>query len=271
MLSALLHINSTDIQKAAADIKGGAANYHLWHLLAWQEIKQRYRRSTLGHLWLAVSMIVSLTTMGVLVTYLFNHSFERFIPYLCASLVFWQFMQGILNEGSTCLIQAQTWIMQIERPLFTYVMQMLWRNVIALGHNALVFVAVSILFTQVPNANILWAFVAFPLALLAIGWMGLLVAILSARFRDIPVMLQNAVAVLFWVTPIVYFPDQLGDRRFIVDLNPFSHILILFRAPFLGEAPSPDNWLWVGTIAVLGWAGTLLVFARFRSRVPYWL
>jgi lipopolysaccharide transport system permease protein len=96
-------------------------------------------------------------------------------------------------------------------------------------------------------------------------------AVLSARYRDIPVMIQNILNILFWFTPLMYFPEQLGNKRFIVDYNPLSHMVALVREPLLGGTPSLNDWLIVLALAVFGWLGAFLFFARFRARVVYWL
>jgi ABC-type polysaccharide/polyol phosphate export permease len=101
--------------------------------------------------------------------------------------------------------------------------------------------------------------------------MALVCAIVSARYRDVPVIIGNIIAVLFWLTPLMYFPEQLGRRRYIADYNPFTHMIALVREPLLGGAPSLNDWLVVLAMAVFGWIGTFLFFARFRARIVYWL
>ena len=44
----------------------------LWGYLGWQDIKQRYRRSVLGPLWISISMGVIATAMGILYGALFG-------------------------------------------------------------------------------------------------------------------------------------------------------------------------------------------------------
>lgn len=264
-------VTRKQIAEALADMRGGLANYRLWHLLAWQEIKQRYRRSTLGPLWLTTSMGVQIATMGLLVSFLFQHPFGKFIPYVCIGLIVWSLINGIISEGAMCFVAASGYITQIKRPLTTYLFQTIWRNVIVMGHNFIVYIIVAIIFVIVPNGSGILLLVAFPLVLLSLSWVGLFVGVLSARFRDVPIMLQSTFAVLFWLTPIVYYPEQLGNKRIIVELNPFTHMIELLRAPLLGEMPSLTNWLVVIGIVLSGWLITLLFFARFRARIAYWL
>ena len=75
----------------------------------------------------------------------------------------------------------------------------------------------------------------------------------------------------FWLTPLVYFPEQLGQKRFIAEYNPFTHMIALVREPLMGGTPTLNDWAIVLAIAILGWIGTLLFFARYRARIVYWL
>lgn len=260
-----------DFELALDDVTQGIFQWRIWHMLALQEIRQRYRRSTLGPLWISVTLAVQVAAMGWLVGLLFNQPYNRYLPYLAVGFVVWNFWLTTIIEGAVTFIGAAGTIVQVKRPLLAYVMQTLWRNVIVLGHTAVVFVVVFFMFDIVPNANTLYLIVTLPLLILSMAWMMVLLGMLSVRFRDVPVMVQNAMTVLFWITPIFYFPEQLGGRRIIADANPLTHVIDIVRQPLLGQAPSTLNWLVVIGVVVVGWLVALFFFARFRARVPYWL
>ena len=81
----------------------------------------------------------------------------------------------------------------------------------------------------------------FPLGLLLIGlnavWVGLLLGLLCARFRDIPPMITNLVQVALFLTPIMWKKEMLGRYEWThADLNPFHHFIEIVRAPLLGQA-----------------------------------
>ena len=267
----MLQLTRGQIAVALKDLLGGIGDWRLWHLLAWQDIKQRYRRSTLGPIWLTLSMGVQMLVMGVVFTFLFRASYEKYVPYICAGMVFWSLITQVINEGAMVFISSMSYLMQVKRPLMTYVMQTVWRNVIILGHNFVIYVVIAIAYLVVPGASIIFWPLGLLLDVLCISWMALLLGIISARYRDIPMIVQSLLGVLFWGTPLMYYPEQLGKAEYIVELNPFTHVIALARAPLLGEAPTPTNWLVVAGLAVAGWAFTILFFARFRARIVYWL
>jgi ABC-type polysaccharide/polyol phosphate export permease len=95
---------------------------------------------------------------------------------------------------------------------------------------------------------------------------------MCVRFRDIPQIVASLLQVAFFLTPILWQPTMLSGRRVVVvDYNPFYHFVELIRGPLLGHDPSRLSWLVVAAITVVGWAMTLMLYSRYRSRIPYWV
>jgi lipopolysaccharide transport system permease protein len=76
---------------------------------------------------------------------------------------------------------------------------------------------------------------------------------------------------VFFVTPIFWSANLLGERRWIVDFNPLYHLIEIARAPMLNEYPSMVNYGVVIAISVFGWGLALMFYSRFHKRVVYWL
>jgi lipopolysaccharide transport system permease protein len=266
----MLDLTRAQALRAKDDIRDSVSRWRLWNLLAWQDVKQRYRRSTIGPFWLTLSMGVQILIMGVVVSLLFKQPFSRSLPYVALGVIFWSMISGMVNDGAMSFVTSTSWILQINLPLGMYVIQRIWSNVIAMGHNLVIFVVLAAIY-QIYSATFLIFLVALPLVLVSLAWAPLLLAVASTRFRDLPAIVTNFFNLLFWVTPIVYQPEQLGPNRFLADLNPLTHMLALLRDPLLGKMPSGENLLVVVATAVVGWAIAFPFFARFRGRIAYWL
>jgi ABC-type polysaccharide/polyol phosphate export permease len=267
----MLSLTSTQVDSAIDDLRTGISSWRLSQFLAWQDVKQRYRRSTLGPIWLTLSFGIQMLTMGVLSSFLFGGSLEKSLPYVCAGMLFWAFVTQIINEGATLFVSTARYITQVKRPLTVFLMQLIWRNVIVTAHYATIYLGIAVIFFVVPGKTILlWPF-GFIMVIVCVSWMALISAIVSARYRDVPLIIQNILNILFWFTPLMYFPEQLGSKRFLADYNPMTHMIAVVREPLLGGSPTLSNWLVVLAIAAGGWFGTFLFFARFRARIVYWL
>jgi lipopolysaccharide transport system permease protein len=266
----MLDLTRGQVTKARDDISASARKWRVWHMLAWQEIRQRYRRSTFGPFWLTLSMGVQIAVMAVVFSSLFGQNIHKALPYVALGFIFWNMISGMINDGAMSFVGSSTWILQINLPLGTYVFQKIWSNTIAMAHNLAIFVILVFIY-RIYSFSFLLFFLALPLVLVSLAWAPLLLAVVSTRFRDLPALVTNSFSLLFWLTPIVYRPEQLGDRAFIVEYNPLTHMLALLRDPLLGQVPSETNVMVVCATAIVGWAITFPFYARFRGRIAYWL
>ena len=66
--------------RAIDDIANGIRERELWGHLGWQDIKQRYRRSVIGPLWITVSMAITAVGLGPLYAVLFDQNVPTFLP-----------------------------------------------------------------------------------------------------------------------------------------------------------------------------------------------
>lgn len=216
-------------------------------------------------------MAVQVAVMGGVTGLLFEQSLPKFIPYVTAGFIVWSFLTSVLNEGAMCFISSSNLMLQSKRPLFAFVLLAIWRNIMILGHTFAIYVIVAIVFTVTPTIHTLLLIPGLFLVSMILGWAVLLFGALSARFRDIPMMLQNVITFLFWLTPVIYFPEQLGRHSWISDLNPLTHVMNVLRLPAMGVAPAPTSWGVVAALALGGWLCVFFFYVRFRARVPYWL
>jgi ABC-type polysaccharide/polyol phosphate export permease len=256
---------------AIEELRVGLATWRLGQLLAWQDIKQRYRRSTLGPIWLTISSGFQMLIMGIMSSFLFNSPMEKSLPFVCAGSIFWTLIVNTINEGGSLFLNASGYITQIKIFYSTFFVQIIIRNVIVFFHSIVVYIAIALYYSVAPSIDILLWPLGFILSLLFIEWVVVIVSIASVRYRDLPLIVQNIFTILFWLTPVMYFPQQLGVNLYIVEYNPLTHFIALLRDPLLGGSPSLNDWLICISVTVVGWIIAFWFFARFRSRIVYWL
>jgi len=264
-------MNRAEIVRAWRDIAEGIAQFQIWAALAWQEVRQRYRRSMLGPFWLTISTGAMLLAMGPLYGNLLGQDIATYFPYLAVGFVVWLFLAALTNESCFAFTAAEGYIKNVKLPLTVHVMRVIWRNIIVFAHN-LVIIVVVIVFTAPPAS---WHLLEVPLGILLISanavWVGLFLGLLCARFRDIPQIVASLVQVTFFLTPILWQAGMLGKNVWAAQINPYFHFIEIVRQPILGSSAGAESWLIVIAITVLGSCGTLLFFARFRARLAYWV
>jgi ABC-2 type transport system permease protein len=275
---ALPHVaGSRSWARAFGDLGQGWRQRPLWGYLGWQDIKQRYRRSVLGPLWISISMGVIATAMGILYGALFGEPIHTFLPYVATGLLIWNFINGCILEGSEVFIANEGLIKFLPAPLSLHVYRLVWRQTLFFLHNLVIWAVLMIVFPHPLGWSLLLAIPAFLLLMLNGGWIAILSGILATRFRDIPPIIASVVQLVFYMTPIVWSVDSLSanaavaERARLVELNPVFHFVEILRRPLLGEPTIWRFWAVVGVITVVGWAVGMLCLRNYRARVAYWV
>lgn len=256
---------------AIADMIEGFKLWELWCSLGWHDIRQRYRRSIVGPFWLTLSMGIMVGGLAYLYAGLFGQDVETYLPYVATGIIIFSMISSLASEGSLVFIGSSALILQLRAPLSIYVYQMLWRNLLIFAHNISIY-ALILLFVKIDLGwNFFLAFVGLFLVLLNGFWVGLTLGGLSARFRDVPLIVASVMQVAFFLTPIFWTPGSLPNRALFVHLNPFYYLIEVVRMPLLGKTPPLSIWLVVIGFNVAGAVVATFFYARYRSRIAYWV
>jgi lipopolysaccharide transport system permease protein len=102
-------------------------------------------------------------------------------------------------------------------------------------------------------------------------WIGLVLAILSTRYRDVPQIVQTGVQIMVFATPIMWPVSTLGGKTLVADVNPAYHLVELVRAPLIGSVPAALSWEVGIGLALIGPVLAALLFQRSARRIVYWL
>lgn len=262
-------------RKAFDDLSAGARQRQLWAHLGWQDIKQRYRRSVLGPLWITISMGVTAAGLGVMYSTIFGLTAADYVPYMTVGFIIWYFISGCLTAGTQVFIQNEGMIKQLPAPISVYVFRTVWREFLLFLHNLVIYLGILAIFQLDIGWSVLTALPALLLLLINGGWVVLLFGITSTRFRDIPPVVNSFMQLLFFLSPIVWpisvLEENAGPRAWLAQLNPVYHYVDILRAPLLGESQSMHHWTIVLSITVAGWVLALLMMRNYRSRVSYWV
>jgi lipopolysaccharide transport system permease protein len=258
---------------ALTDIVSAVKRYSLVGILGWQDVRQRYRRSALGPFWLTISMGVMIGTIGLVFGQIFKSPMGEFLPFLAIGIILWGFISSVITEGCSGFISAEGIIKQLPIPLFVHILRMIWRNVIILGHNVVIVPLVFLAVAKPISWVALLAVPGFLLTTINIAWVALILAVLCARYRDLPQIVASILQVVFYLTPIMWMPSHLPHRAalYLLNLNPCYHLLQLVRLPILGEMPSEFNWGISVAMAIVGWLIALAIYGRYKRRIAYWL
>ena len=272
--------DSQTYRRAFGDLRTGFSQRELWLHLGWQDIKQRYRRSVIGPFWITIATGVQAIAMGLLYSVLLNIDLREFLPHVTVGLIIWNLISAAILEGGDVFVANEGLIKQLPSALSVHVYRLVWRQLLLLGHNMLIYVIIIAIFWPPGGLHwtVIFAIPALVLILLNAVWVSILFGIVATRYRDIAPILGSFVTLMFFMTPIVWTTSGLqsmggeaANRAKLVEINPLFHYLDIIRAPLIGEDQQAYHWYIVLGFTVVGWALAIVALKKYRARVPYWV
>ncbi len=241
----------------------------IWLWFARRDIRARYRGSVLGPLWLLFTLGILVGGLSIVYGTIFNQPLKTFIPYLTAGFMAWWFISGSITDCCTAFIDNAKSIRNQPLPLGIYVLQAVTRNALVLGSNFAIFLIVALICgVRITLATPLFL-VGFLLAAGVLCSIGLCLAMICARYRDIPHLVSNLLQVSMLLTPIMFLKSMLGPREAFAYWNPFFHLVDAVRAPLLGDYPSPITWVFLLAANAIGALAALWLMQRAGRRIAY--
>jgi lipopolysaccharide transport system permease protein len=247
-----------------------ARSWEIWVHLGVQDIKNRYKRSLVGPLWIAISLAVMVAGMSFLFGRLFSQEGGRYLIYLTIGMMLWSLIASSFTDGGYAFLGAESYIRQIPQAKQIYVLRCTVVNLVVFSFGVPVFVAVALIYRQF-RASLPWALVGFVVVLLACVGHSAIMAYLSVPFRDLPPASASALQIVYFLTPILYPVDLLRQRGlgWFLQVNPLYYLLEIVRHPILEGGPAPAG-VYAGAVAYTAcvWIVGLGVAATLDRRIP---
>jgi len=256
---------------ALQDLYRGAGLAPLWWRVSIEQTVTRYRRTLLGPFWLASSTLATAFSLAIVFGSMFGGKIGDTLPFIMIGVVSWSLTGGVLPEIASTFVTGSG-VMQVQKlPVSFHAYLQMSRVMITFLHQivGLWLLLIVLKLATVPHWHLLFT---LPIILLTGFFMAIPIGMLSVRFRDINYMITFVAQGLFMLTPVFWKRTQVPERlHWVVDLNPFAHLLEILRQPLMGH-PAPAGDL-TASLLILGLACILSVFALtfFRRRVVFWL
>jgi ABC-type polysaccharide/polyol phosphate export permease len=222
-----------------------------------------------GFLWSLANPLLMIVVYTVAFTVILGIKNEMFVFYLMLGQLSWAFFAGsammstgaiVDNAGLLRTVLFPRAILPIGTVLFNFAQYILTLTV---------FLPVMLAWYRIPFAE---PMVLFPLVLalqvvFTIG-IALILATATAFFRDIRHLVEIALAVLFWLTPIIYEIGQVPDRlRLVILMSPLSSFVVAYHKLFFyREWPEASVWLVASIYAIGAFVVGAMMILAFEDR-----
>ncbi len=274
---------SQQLRAAWDDLHDGLGLWRAWLLFAYGNVTRPYRRTFIGPLWEPIGLLLFVLMLGPIYSHAFDMTVKDYMVYLAAGWTCWQLVSGFISAGSNTLVQGIGMMQQSRLPLSLFFFETLMTELFEFLMK-LALVILMILVFGAPGGPTTLLLLPGLLLLLVTG-LGLiaLFGLICARYPDLRPIVQIAMRLAFFVTPVLWHADVLSSpagngamaagqsaRTAYIDFNPLYHMLQLIRAPLLNEVPGQGSYVFVLLLTLGVWLLAGLLFLRWRSRVVYW-
>jgi ABC-type polysaccharide/polyol phosphate export permease len=227
-------------------------------MLARKDFQTRYKRASLGILWAVAVPVLQGVVMAVVFSKVVELDSTRgFAAMVFAGVLAFSYFAATLTAAVTSIVDGSGLTDKVWFPRVLLVLVPGVANLVSLGVSmavllvALPFLDVDLaprLVLLVPASALL---IAFTLSL------SLVVAALHVYYRDVKFLVQAALLLWIYVTPVLFPKDLLGGLGPWLDANPMTGIVTLFHLATIGgdEAWTRPVAVSIGATVVLAIVG----------------
>lgn len=239
----------------------------LLYFLVWRDVKLRYKQTALGVVWVAFQPIA----LALLFTIVFSHFLSApsgGVPYsafVLAGLVPWQLFAAALARSSLSLVANEHLLTKIYFPRILIPLASVLTASIDMVFTLVVLAGVLAYYGIGLSATVLVLPLLIALVLTAAIGIGLLLAAINVRYRDVQAILPFLTQMWLFATPIAYSITLVpSDWRWLYDLNPMVGVVSGFRWAIVGGHFPHALWTSAAVVAILAVAG--IVYFRRTER-----
>lgn len=238
----------------------------LLYFLVWRDVKVRYKQTALGAVWAVLQPLALMIVFSVFLGKLAKVP-SGGVPYpllVYTALVPWTLFAQSLAGSAESMLRNANLVAKIYFPRILLPISSAGSYVVDFLVSGALLAAMMAWYARSPHWSALWLPAFAVLALAAAFAVGIWLAALNVRFRDVRYAVPLLTQVWLFASPIAY-PSSIVPHRYrsLYALNPMAGVVDGFRWALLGNVAAPGWRIAVSTGAVIVlFVGGLLYFRR---------
>jgi ABC-2 type transport system permease protein len=251
------------------------AHRELLDMLIRRELKARYKDSTLGFVWSLLRPLALLLIYFVALGQFLGaaRNIPDFAVFIYTGLTAWGLFSEAVSTGTASIVGNSGLIKKVYLPREIFPISALGSTLFNFAIQLVILVGATVVVGDFPTGT-RWLYLPLALAVIvvtALGW-SLLLSAINVYLRDVQYLVEIALMIAFWASPIVYSWGLVSDKidspvlEQLYLTNPMTIAILGFQQTFwvAGDGqPVPDNL----TGALFAWLGIGLVFTWIAQRV----
>ncbi len=224
--------------------------------LVLRDLRVRYKGSALGYLWTQIAPLLMMLVFWFVFSFIQPNGIAMFPVFLIVALLPWNYCAESVIGGARSVIDNANLIKKVFFPRevlpLVSVLSGLLNYLLSLPMMFLVMAVVQLLYpTLGRHLNFSWTIAYLPVLLLIqtlfLAGVALFMGALAVFFRDFVHLIGILVQFWFFLTPVVYSIDNLGEPKaqIIRWLNPMASLIEFYREILygntvtVGQVPTP--------------------------------
>jgi len=236
--------------------------------LVLRDLNLRYKRSVLGILWSLVTPLAQLLVLRFVFTVVLPLNVPNYTAFLFTGILVWTWLQSSLDQAAGSIVDNRELVRLAGFPVAILPIVTVAANLAQFLFALPILVIFLWLGGGVPlTAAPLLLPVLIAIQFLVILSIAYFVAALQVTFRDVKHLLQIAIMLGFYLTPVFYELHQAPVKyAALYQVNPMVHLIGAYRAILLhGQFPAPRPLVAVAAASAVVLLLGYQLFARASS------
>ena len=240
----------------------------LFYFLVWRDIKVLYAQTVLGFAWAILNPAIQIVVFSIIFGRIANIGTDG-VPYVLFSTVAiipWTYMSDAMTSASQSLVSGKNLLGKIYFPRVLFPLTPILAKLVDFSISLIILILVMVYYRVTPTWNLLLMPVLIVAMMLVPIGIGMWLAALAIRYRDVKFAMTFMIKLLIYSAPILYSASAIpADMRFWYSLNPIVAVIEGFRSCLLG---GPIEWQFILPglfIAVLIFLSGALYFRRMEK------
>ncbi|SFE51157.1 lipopolysaccharide transport system permease protein [Chitinophaga sp. CF118] len=238
-----------------------------------RDLIANYQQTVLGPFWIFLQPVLTTIVYWVIFGKVAGISTDGIPPVLfyLPGVIVWAYFSDCLNGTMYTFLQNSALFSKVYFPRLIIPLSAIFSHTVRMLVQLLLFTSLYLfylIFTNAVHPNLYILLLPFFLLLTAAFSLGagLIISVMTARYRDLDYALQFLLRLFMFASPVVYPTSIVPDKyRFIFWLNPLTPIIESFRTAFFTTGPLHYKYLLLTLFSITALLTTGLTLFKKRE------
>lgn len=237
-------------------------------LLAWRDVKIRYKQTIIGAAWAVLQPFLTMVVFSIFFGRLAGIPSDG-VPYPIFSytgLLPWTLFAEGLKRASDGIVGNAGLISKVYFPRVVIPLASIVAGIVDFAFSFIVLIGMLIYYRIPLTLNVLFLPCFLVIALMTSLGVGLWLSAINVKYRDVRYTVGFLIQLWMYATPVIYPGTMLhGPWRILLALNPMTGVVEGSRWALLGTNAAPSGIFWISLVCVaVVLVSGVLVFHRME-------